>query len=183
MMRFRPPAFVTRFLLPLVGLAPVLAACGPKTNEFAPPCPTPAFLRDLSDIVRYHPNSSSRDLTDIVLRGRLTALVGKCEEGSKTVLNTAIEVRMDMSRGPAMEGRRADVPVFVLVLDQGEIVEKQIYSIRVDFPPNLDRALIASPPLNIALPITVEKSGAAYGIIVGYQLTPEELANNRRRSP
>jgi len=180
-MRFRPQAFLTRFVLPLIGLAPVLAACGPRTNEFAPPCPNPAFLRDLADIVRYNPDGAGRDLTDIVLRGRLTALRGKCEERSKTVLDTAIEVRMDMLRGPAMVGRRADVPVFVMVLEQGEIIEKMVYTIRVDFPPNLDRASISTPPLAIGLPITTEKTGAAYGIIVGFQLTTEELATNRRR--
>jgi hypothetical protein len=159
----------------------LLAGCGPKTNEFPPACPNPAFLRDLSDLVRYKPGARGRDLTDLELRGRLTAIKGRCEEDSTTSLDTRIEVQMELFRGPAMAGRRTQVPIFLAVLDQGEIVNKQIFPVEFEFPPNLDRATLTTPPIAIALPISPQKSGAAYGLIVGFQVTPEELANNQRR--
>ena len=46
-----PRLAVPRLAL-LAILLPALAACGPRTNEFPPACPNPAFLRDLSDLVR-----------------------------------------------------------------------------------------------------------------------------------
>jgi hypothetical protein len=162
-------------------LLPVLATCGPATNEFPPACPNPAFLRDLSDLVRYNPASQGRDLTDLVVRARLTALNGRCEEASPTLLETAVQVNLELFRGPAMVGRKVEVPIFLAVLEGDTIVNKQIFPVVFEFPSNVDRATITTPPVALGLPITPEKSGAAYGLIVGFQLTPEELATNRRR--
>lgn len=169
--------------LGLAVLAPLLAlaGCGPKTNEFPPACPTPTFLRDLSDLIRYQPGSQGRDLTDLEVRARLTALKGRCEEDSTTALSTVIEVNLELFRGPAMRGRQTQVPIFLAILDRGEIVNKQIFPIAFEFPPNVDRATITTPPIGMSLPINERKSGADYGLIVGFQLTPEELANNGRR--
>ncbi len=175
-----PRLAVPRLAL-LAILLPALAACGPRTNEFPPACPNPAFLRDLSDLVRYRPASTGRDLTDLVVRARLTALRGKCEAGSPTVLDTAIEVNMELFRGPAMVGRKVEIPIFLAVVDGDTIVNKQIFPVIFEFPSNVDRATITTPPVAMGLPITPQKSGAAYGIIAGFQLTPEELAINRRR--
>jgi hypothetical protein len=41
---------------------------------------------------------------------------------------------------------------------------------------------ITSPEIDMNLPVSSEKSGAVYGIIAGFQLTPQELAANRQGS-
>lgn len=174
------PVARPRFAL-LTALLVVLAACGPKTNEFPPACPNPAFLRDLSDLLRYRANSSGRDLTDLVVRARLTALNGNCKDASPTSLETVVQVSMEVFRGPAMVGRRVEVPVFLAVVEGEAIINKRIFPIIVDFPSNLDRVVIAVPPVTLMLPVSAQKSGASYGIIAGFQLTPDELAQNQRR--
>jgi hypothetical protein len=162
-------------------LLPILAACGPRTNEFAPACPNPTFLRDLSDLVRYRPGSGGRDVTDLIVRARLAALNGKCSDLTASVLETQIQVTLELFRGPGLVGNKIEVPIFLAVVENGEIVNKQIFPVIFEFPSNLDRATITTPPVALGLPVSPEKSGAAYGIIVGFQLTPEELAVNRRR--
>jgi hypothetical protein len=37
--------------------------------------------------------------------------------------------------------------------------------------------------VSLSLPLEPGKSGAAYDLLVGFQLSPEELALNRRRGP
>lgn len=163
-------------------LLPALAGCGPKTNEFAPACPNPAFLRDLADLVRYRPNSQGRDLTDIELRARLVGIRGECQEGSQPgMLDTTLVVAMDLMRGPALQDSTVIVPVFVAVTDGQEILNKEIFPIQFTFPSNVDRITIGTPPIVMAVPVSAGKSGAAYGIIAGFQLTPQERENNRRR--
>ncbi len=176
-----PARSLSRLALTLFLPLLALIGCGPKTNEFPPACPSPTFLRDLSDLVRYRPGSSGRDLTDLDVRGRLTALKGRCEENSATELNTVIEVNLELFRGPAMNGRRTQVPIFLAIVERGEILNKQVFPVEFEFPTNVDRATIATPPISLSLPISARKSGASYGLIVGFQLTPDELANNKRR--
>ncbi len=171
-----------RRLAVLALLLPILAACGPKTNEFAPACPNPSFLRDLSDLIRYRPNSPGRDLTDVEVRARLTGLTGECQPGSVPgMLDTTLVVTMEVMRGPAQTGRSLFVPVFVAIIDGEEVVNKQVWQVEVTFPSNVDRLDIATQPIVLGLPVTRSKSGAAYGIIAGFQLSPEERENNRRR--
>lgn len=166
----------------LVVLVSLIASCGPKRNEFAPPCPHPIFLKDLSDLIRYRPGSTGRDLTDVELRARLVALNGRCEAGSvEGMLDTQVQISIEMFRGPGMQGRMTDVPVFLAVLDGEEIINKQIFPVQFEFPANVDRATIATPPMVLVLPVAPGKSGASYTIVAGFQLTPEDRANNARR--
>jgi hypothetical protein len=159
-----------------------LAACGPSKNVFAPACPQPRFVQSLSDLVRFRPGGG-QDITDLVLQGRLLRVDGTCAYGdSQTELQTTATVVVDLQRGIAMQGRQADVPIFVAVADGDVVRDKRIYTLHVEFPSNVDRATATSPEIDMTLPISATKSGAAYGIIAGFQLTPDELAVNRQHA-
>ena len=54
-----------------------LAACGSDDpNEFPPACPAAAILADGADLTRT--NGHGRDITDLVLDGRVTGMQGSC---------------------------------------------------------------------------------------------------------
>lgn len=160
-----------------------LAGCGPQPGEFAPPCPTPIFEQSLSDIVRYRAGSDGRDLTDLELQGRLVSVDGQCKLASKKGqdLLVAVRVGVQVTRGPALQGNGTDVPVFIAVTDGDTILDKQIYTVHAEFPSNVQMVALSGGPIDMTLPITPSKSGAAYQIRIGFQLTSEELAANRRR--
>jgi hypothetical protein len=165
-------------LLPL--LLPLVSACGPARNEFAPPCPIPVLVRDLSDLTRYREGATGRDITDVALQGRIESINGACQPGDKaSELTTVVTVSATFVRGPAMAGRSAQAPIFIAVTDGGEVVDKQVYAVQMNFPPNVDRVPVTSPEITLTLPISPAKSGAAYGVIAGFQLTPAELSANR----
>ncbi len=160
-----------------------LAGCGPQRGDFAPPCPTPIFEQTLSDVARYRPGSDGRDLTDLVLQGRLVSVSGQCKLADRkgADLLVAVRIGMQITRGPALQGNGADLPVFIAVTDGETILDKQTYLVHAEFPSNVQVVPLAGGPIDMTLPITPAKSGAAYQIRIGFQLTPEELEANRRR--
>ncbi len=183
----RPPdhGWAPRVALFAVLLA-LLADCGPKRNQFAPPCPGPAILGDAADYDIYRGSGGSRgvsDLTDLVLHARIVGVQGSCREGDeKNQLSVTVGVVVELNRGPAMQGREAEVPVFVAVTEGETILDKRTVRMPVVFPSNVDRVMLGSGE-NLLLPVSATKSGAAYTILAGFQLTPDQMAQTRRRAP
>jgi hypothetical protein len=175
-----------KFRLSWLGLPAILlsiAGCGPGRNEFAPACPAAALVPSLADLTRYasdHPGGG-RDLTDLVVQARVIRIDGSCAAGdSAGTIDAKVQVSIAVQRGPAMSGREADVPVFVAVTKGDDVRDKQILPVHVVFPPNVDRLNLTSPVVDLILPVDASVTGAAYKVIAGFQLTPDELAANRR---
>ena len=167
-------------------LLPLLAGCGPARNQFAPPCPRPAFLGDAANLDIYRSSGAPggrHDLTDLVLHGRLVGVRGTCKPGDrKNQLATTTVMTVELTRGPGMQGRDADAAVFLAVTESDTILDKRIYPLHVTFPPNVDRLVLSSGEQSLILPISPTKSGAAYAILVGFQLTPDQQEQNRRNA-
>lgn len=165
--------------LPALLPALLLAGCGAGGDNFAPPCPGAAIVRDAADITRYR--GAGRDLTDAVLDGRITGLGGSCKADGEGFVSTTVSVGMELTRGPAAPGRQAEVSYFVAVLDGERILDKQVFNLRAEFPPNNDRLRLTGDSVELRLPVRPGKGADAYRIQVGFQLTPLELDVNRRR--
>jgi hypothetical protein len=169
-----------RFSVPVL-LFPLFGCGGPGRNEFAPMCPTARLVPALADLARYAGPGPTHDLTDLIVQARVVSVNGKCHAGdNKTILPATVQVSISVQRGPAMKGRDADVPVFLAVTEGESVRDKKMYPVHVAFPPNVDRLFVSSGDIDLALPVSPAKSGAAYGIIAGFQLSPDELAVNRR---
>ena len=175
------PAWITRTLA--LGTPALLAACGPARNEFPPPCPQAAILAEAADFDRYRgAGAGPHDLTELELHGRIVGVKGSCVlPGGQSALSVSVSVIVELTRGPAMQGRGAEVDYFVTELQGNTIIDKQSLVSTVTFPPNVDRMTLQSGNLNLALPITAQKTGASYTVLVGFQLTPDEMQANLRR--
>ena len=165
----------------LLVLACGLTACGSSGPQFAPACPQTGILGDAADLTSFR--STGTDLTDMVVDGRITGLSGKCTAIDADHLSTVISVNMDVSRGPAMQGRDADVTYFVSVSRGDTILDKRDYTIHVAFDRNGSKMRLTGDQIEMTLPTPGKVTGADYRILVGFQLTPQELAFNRRRGP
>lgn len=172
----RPLWLLRAASLPLLALLP--GACGPARNAFAPACPVPGLVKPLTEMTRYR--NGSGDLGDLIIRGRIVNVLGKCEPGGRDTLRATVQVVIDVARGPAFQGETYALPLFVAVTDSETIRDKTLYSLTVSFARNVDNARAVSPEIEMALPVSAQKTGAAYGIIAGFQLTPEEVAASRR---
>lgn len=168
----------------------VLAGCssllGPGKDEFAPACPVASPVWQAADLVRYRDTSavSTQDIRELVLSGRIVAIPAKCQPGDKkNELAADVSVTIQLSRGPAMQGREADVPLFLAVTEGDRILDKKIFQPHIVFPTGLDQVIWNSEPVHMVFPISATKSGAAYTVLAGFQLTPQELAINRAMQP
>jgi hypothetical protein len=166
----------------LAAAAASLGACA-RPDAFAPACPRLALLPDGADLTRFA--GTGHDITDLVLDAHLTAVPASCRwaNDAHKQVEAKLQVTMTVSRGPAMPGRTIDVPYFVAVGEGDTIYDKQINTGRVDFPANTDRLNLTSSEISLLFPVSHEKSAAAYKIWVSFQLTPDELALNRSRTP
>lgn len=174
-----PTRMLVRLCVPALVLP--LFGCGPEPNTFAPQCPVARLVPSLADMTRYAGPGPAHDLTDLILQARVTAVNGKCQPGDdKSILLASVQVSISVQRGPAMQGREADVPVFLAVTEGENVRDKQVFPVHVVFPPNVDRLALTSADIDLNLPVSEKKTGAAYGVIAGFQLTPDELAANRR---
>jgi hypothetical protein len=160
-------------------LAALLAGCGPTRNQFAPPCPGQAILGDAADYDVHR--GGSNDLTDLVLHARIVGMQGTCREGDKKgQLAVTVQIGVEVTRGPAMTGREADLPIFIAVTEGDTILDKRTATMRVVFPSNVDRVTLTPGDINLLLSVTRTKSGAAYTILSGFQLSPGQMVQPRR---
>ena len=160
-------------------LLPLLAECGPTRNQFAPICPNQAILGDAANLNVYRPSANQapgRDLTDLVVSGRIVSIHGTCQPGGNSrQLAVAVAVNVELTRGPAMQGSGVTVPLFVAVTEGDGVLDKHGYLMHASFPSNVDRITLTPGELDLTLPISATKSGAAYTLLTGFQLSPDQL--------
>ena len=157
-------------------LLPLLAGCGPTRDQIPPACPSAGLVPPTGDITLYRPGAKQRDLVDQVLQGHLVGINGKCHQGDDTSrLDADVTVSFHFTRGPAMQGTGVTVPAFVAVTEGDRILDKKLFGVAVQFPGNLDQTAVTSAPVHMVLPVGPDKSGSAYRIVAGFQLTPAQL--------
>ena len=162
----------------LVALSLALDGCANTGDNFAPPCPSLTLLTDAGDLTRFA--GAGRDITDLALAARMTAIGAKCARESNSAVKATINVVADVARGPALAGRVIDIPYFIAITEAGRIVDKRNFTAHVEFPANVSRVPFLGPEIDLYLAVSPDKNASAYKIFVGFSLTEDEVAYNRR---
>jgi hypothetical protein len=160
----------------LAALLAALSACALERDQFPPACPSVAFLTPTADLAVFRPGSDQHDLTALMLAGRMQDIQGRCRPGEhKNTVEATVTVGAQLTRGPAMTGNQARVPVYVAVTEGDRILDKHVYTLDATFPSNVDRITVSTPEIFMVLPVSPTKTAAAYSILAGFQLTPNQL--------
>ncbi|WP_237214522.1 hypothetical protein [Falsiroseomonas oryziterrae] len=177
-------AFTTRMAGALAALA--LAGCGATggSGAGATACPRIAILADGADLTRYRPGAPP-DLTQMVVDARIAGFEARCDVTNRGgALEVRITPRFEAERGPAAQGRTAELGWFAAVTDTADnVLDRVSGRTQVTFPANTTRAAAAGPAVQLDLPLAGGQRAADYLVRLSFQLTPEELAQNRRRGP
>jgi len=163
-----------------------LAGCGATGSGTGgtASCPRVAILADGADLTRYRPGAPP-DLTQMVLDARIAGFEARCDTtGGGRTLEVRITPRFEAERGPAATVRTAELGWFAAVTDASDnVLDRVSGRTQVSFPANQTRAAATGPAAVLELPLAGGRRAADYVVRLSFQLTPEELAQNRRRGP
>ena len=158
-------------------LGSVLAACASEPDIRA--CPPVGSPAGVERVTVFAPNGGE-DLTEVVFEAEVDGIQSVCEYDDDGV-EVALNVRLVAERGPADVERQADLRYFVAVEDGvGVITAKEIYEVSLPFEGNQRRVGIVEE-IDIRIPAPEDNSFAEVRVVVGFQITPEQVDYNRRR--
>ena len=171
----------------LAGAGLALAGCGSSEKDLlanaTAPCPRVALLGEAADLTRFR--GGAQDLTALELDARLTGFQAKCDYGpNRRSLDVTLSLGMTVERGPAAMGRTAQIPYMVAVVtgDETGVLSRASFTVPVEFPSNVNRLQVRGEELSIRIPGSPQEA-ATRTVLLGFVLTPQELALNRARGP
>lgn len=160
-----------------VGL--LVSACGLFDKDVRYQCPAVFILEDARELTRFKPGPG-RDITDILFQAEIVNFVGDCDY-DEGLAEIQLSVQIRVERGPANKGREIAFDYFVAIPQfQSQPEGKNVFSVAGAFEGSLTR-MQYQDDLEMTVPVKVPTDGAALEIILGFQLTPEELTFNRSR--
>jgi hypothetical protein len=173
----------------LIGVLPLMAACSGNGGKGAGPeagaagdapelaCPKVTIPDETREVTQFR-SGGAHDMTDVVSRAAVLQYDGGCEYGDKAV-TVNLNLLLGAERGPAARDAQGAYQYFVAITDPaGRIIGKQQFDTTIGFSPNVGKGTSVEELVQ-QIPLAQGSSAAGYGILVGFQLTPEQLAFNR----
>ena len=165
--------------LAVLGVAAV-AAVGCTKSGPPKPCPRVGVLTDAQRLVRFNPGTG-RDLTDVRYEAEIGVRRGTCEYKKKdSELDIDMAVEIQAVRAPNA-GAKGEFEYFVAITDRTQrILAKQVFSAAIAFEGDR-RSGTTLEELTETIPLKAGQLGTEFEILVGFQLSEEELDYNRKR--
>ncbi len=151
-----------------------------------PPCPRVSVLAEAATVTKFR-DGPGRDLIDILYSGEIGGVRSSCEydiddDTGEGTLTVTVGVLINGARGPADRERAGIFEYFVAIPSFYPRPEgRGVFTARLEFPGNLTRNRIEDRPVDLTIPINGSSKGADFNVLVGFQLSREELEYNRRR--
>ncbi len=144
------------------------------------PCPLMGVLYDNSRMVEFAGAGNQR-YSNIQFTGEMQGVRGLCRYIEEDPITMSIEVDMAFGRGPAASDDERSYRYWVAVTRRGIApIAKQYFDIDVRFPGDAVTVTRTERIEQIVIPrANGEISGENFEILVGFELTPEQLQFNR----
>ncbi len=141
-------------------------------------CPRVGILLDASRSLEFGPGAS-RDVSNLAYDAELRDAAIDCEyEGN--IVKSDIEFALDMWRGPAAPASPKDFRYFVAVTELNQrVITKEYFTIRAEFNSEAQRIYDVKKVENIRIPYKRLGRGDLYEILIGWDLSQEQLTYNR----
>ena len=145
------------------------------------PCPNTLSLYDAHRVVEIRGEEPTFE--NVGFTGEILDVASRCRYTNREAspIDMAMAVRFAFGRGPAAEGRERTFNYFIAVTRRDSVViEKQTFPITVRFDRGEDEVVVTEEFDSIRIPrAEADTSGANFEVIVGFELTDEQLEFNR----
>lgn len=145
-------------------------------------CPPVSVRPDLASLTEFYDPANPSDKS-MVSDARITGVHGTCRV-EKDGLVMQIDLSFAGNTGPKARVKSSDkpsfaYPYFVAVTDaQGIVISKEIFAASVSYGAE-QTTMTQSESIFQSMPFPDPANGNIYSVIVGFQLTPEQLSYNQ----
>jgi hypothetical protein len=171
-------------LAAVLALAVSVAACGTMrkgsvaNGQNAGPCPLMGVLYDAARMVEIQGEES---FANVGYTAEMRGVSGLCRYVEADPITMNLDIEMAFGKGPKATSQEHTYKYWVAVSRRDLApLTKQYFTIDVKFPNNADRVTQIAKIDKITIPrANKDTSGVNFEILVGFDLTPEQLAFNR----
>lgn len=144
------------------------------------PCPLMGVLYDASRVVEFAAPNQER-YSNIAFTGEMEGVSGLCRYVGDDPITMNLDINMEFGRGPAASADHQTYRYWVAVTRRGRApIAKQYFDIDVRFPHGQDVVSHTEHINRIVIPrANADISGENFEVLVGFELSPEQLAFNR----
>jgi hypothetical protein len=146
----------------------------------AGPCP---YVKALYDAARYVEFKDGKEASaDVGFTGEIQGVSAGCAYKNDEPIKMAMEVLFELGKGPTATGGQKTYHYWVAVTDRNrEVLAKQDFELKVDFPSGADRVYKREAINDITIPrAETTTSGANFEVLVGFDVTPQMADFNRQ---
>ena len=171
---------VRRFVLLLgvnLALGLSLGGCSWISGQYSDvKCPAAGVVTGIDTVARFDGRGTGYvNLADRATVGGVTSDCNVDEKGATVTVSLSTVAEL----GPMAPSRTIDFPYFVAVMDtHDKVVAKRVFKNTITFKPNENRGG-TQDTVTETIPLKNPREADRYHIVVGFQLTEEELAFNR----
>ncbi len=169
-------ASVAVMAIGLVGCSSVRDSFDTRQNEG--PCPIVASLYDAARKVQI---DGPEKYGNVGFTGEIQGVQGFCRYVEGDPITMELDIDFAFGKGPKAVGDTHNYQYFVSVTRRGRaVIEQQSFPLNVTFPKGSDRVTAKEKIENIVIPRADSSiSGSNFEILIGFELTEDELKFNR----
>lgn len=146
--------------------------------EILPPCPRAVVGEGAGRLTRF--DGGGKDPTNVLFEAEIADLAGTCIYDD-TEISVDLQIQIVAGRGPAATDDDAKVNYFVAVARTDKtILAREAFDAVIELSGNQTRNEIIEE-IEQTIPIPEGGSGGNLVIVVGFEMTPDELEFNRQQ--
>jgi len=143
-------------------------------------CPVAAILSETSTMTVFKPGTSPDPANELYTVSLTNAETSCSYDRKNGTTSSPLTLSFHATRPPSALGATYSVPYFVVVNENAKLYDKKSYTLRFSFAPGAVSADIKQASRDVVIKIANGKLPWNYQLLSGLQLTPEQMAYNKK---